>query len=75
MAETIEVDLIDISGAKSVGDVLQCVFPDAFVGSTVTEEDEVVEYYMVIDGEEEIILDPKFWNAPYIEKRNSKCQS
>lgn len=75
MAETIEVDLIDISGAKSVGDVLQRVFPNAFVGCSVTEEDEVVEYYMKIDGEEEIILDPTFWNASYIEKRNSKWQN
>lgn len=72
MAETIEVDLIDISGAKTIGDVLQCVFPNSSVGSTVTEEDEVVEYYMKIDGEEEIILDPEFWNASYVEKRNAK---
>lgn len=72
MAETIEVDLIDISGAKSVGDVLQRVFPNSFVGHSETEEGQAVEYYMVIDGEEEIILDPEFWNASYMEKRNAK---
>jgi len=65
-------DVIDISGAKTVGDMLQIAFPNSFVGSSETEEGQVVEYYMKIDGEEEIILDPEFWNASYMEKRNAK---
>ena len=68
-------DVIDISGAKTVGDMLQIAFPNSYVGHSETEEGQAVEYYMVIDGEEEIIVDPEFWNASYIEKRNSKCQS
>lgn len=64
--------VIDISGAKTVGDMLQIAFPNSFVGHSETEEGQATGYYMVIDGEEEIVVDPEFWDASYMEKRNAK---